>query len=251
MDFLEISRIEAARLKFNFIRTSLNKPLERLVEEMGGFMQEKHIKLELKAEKLPIFEVDPDRVMQVLRNLVNNAKKFSPNKSKIIIEAKEQNKGVLISVKDEGVGISEENQIRIFEPFFQAEQTMYNKKGGTGLGLAICKGIVESQNGKIWIESKEGKGTTFYFTVPSTPVKEMKSIKVLFSQNAENEAKIKELFIDMLGPLGDLEFDLLKKNNKFSKEELNKYIDYLGKKQIIFSERVEEFKIRLNILIGV
>jgi signal transduction histidine kinase len=116
-------------------------------------------------------------VSQVLRNLLNNAKKFSPEKGVIRVSAESLRESILFKVKDNGIGIASENLDKIFEPFYQEEQTMYRNYGGTGLGLTICKGIVESQGGKIWVESEKGKGSTFYFTVPKTPPKETKPIR--------------------------------------------------------------------------
>ncbi|MFH2027580.1 MAG: ATP-binding protein [Nanoarchaeota archaeon] len=241
VDFLEVSRIEAARLKFRFVKTNLTEHIDRLIQEMNGFMPEKNIKLEKDMGKLPIIEVDPDRVMQVLRNLINNAKKFSPDNSTIIIGAHLKDNEIFINVKDNGIGISAEDQTRVFEPFFQAEKTMYRKYGGTGLGLAICKGIVESQHGKIWLESAVGKGTVFSFTIPLKPVKEIEPIKLLFSPKEQIEEEIKKIFKTMLGPLGDAEFDELIKTKGLSKENLFKYIGYLLKLGIITDETSKAF----------
>lgn len=247
-DFLEISRIEAARLKFNFIQTSLSDYVNRTIEEMKGFMPEKKVKLVLELGKLPMMEVDPDRVMQVLRNLINNAIKFSKENGKVIIKAELRGKEIFFFVKDEGQGIKKEEQLRIFEPFFQAGG-MYNRQvGGTGLGLAICKGIIESQNGKIWFESEFGKGTTFYFTVPLTPVKEMKPIKLLFSPNQGIEEKLKKIFLNYLGPLGANEFEDLKKKGITSKL-IEDYIKELHKAGII--RDTEEFKKEIHMAYGV
>ena len=134
-------------------------------------------------------EVDPERVIQIIRNLTQNAIKFSPENSTIKISASVVNKMLQISVADQGIGIKKEDQEKLFEPFFQAEQTIYKRKAGTGLGLAISKGIVEAQEGKIWLESQVEKGTTFFFTIPLTPVKEIKSIKLLFSSEKEPAKK--------------------------------------------------------------
>ncbi len=182
LDFLDISRMEAARLKFEFIRTSLAPHVNMLIEEMEAFLPEKKIKLVLKMGKLPVMEVDPDRTMQVLRNLLNNALKFSPDKSTITVSITREGNHILFSVADEGIGIKKEDQKNLFKPFFQAEQTLYRKYSGTGLGLAICCGIVTCQKGKIWVESEIGKGSTFYFTIPLKPVKQIKPIKVIFSE---------------------------------------------------------------------
>ncbi len=241
LDFLEISRIEAARLKFNFVKTHLEENIQLLVEEMQGFLPEKSLKLELKVSKLPVFEVDPDRVMQVLRNLINNAMKFSNIGSKVLINVSKEGKEILFRVQDFGTGIKKEDQIRIFEPFFQSDNMYQHKSGGTGLGLAICKGIVESQKGRIGFQSEFGKGTTFYFTVPLTPIKEISPIRILFSQKNDLEPKLKKVLLDFLGPLGEKEFEELKIKG-LVKENFMEYISFLVKKGIILREKSEEFK---------
>jgi len=209
VDFLDISRIEAARLKFRFVKADLTPHIQRLIKSMKEFMPEKKIKYVANIGRLPVIEVDPDRTMQILRNLVNNATKFSPENSTITISAQARKTDILFSVKDKGIGISKENQLRIFEPFFQEEQTMYRKFGGTGLGLTICKGIAESQKGKLWVESEKEKGSTFYFTVPFTPEKNIKPIKMLFSPQEDIRKKAKKVLINALGPLGEKEFNIL------------------------------------------
>jgi signal transduction histidine kinase len=245
VDFLEISRIEAARLKFNFIKTDLEPYIKRLKEEMDGFMPEKKIVIELNVGNLPTFEVDPDRVMQVLRNLVNNAKKFSPEKGKINIYVQRKGDFVQFTVKDNGVGMKKETQTRVFEPFYQVDNMYQHKSGGTGLGLAICKGIVESQNGSIWFNSIEGQGTTFYFTIPLTPVREIKAIRLLFSAKQDVEKKVKEIMLEMLGPLAEREFEDLKIKG-ILEDNLIEYIDFLKKKKII--EHTEEFKNKIRLI---
>jgi signal transduction histidine kinase len=247
VDFLEISRIEAARLKFNFIKVNLSPYVKRLKEEMDAFLAEKSIEIELKVGKLPVFEVDPDRVMQVLRNLINNAKKFSKDNSKIIIEVEYKGKMIEFSVKDSGVGIRKDSQAWIFEPFYQVDNMYQHQSGGTGLGLAICKGIVESQNGRIWFKSQEGIGTTFYFTVPLIPVREIKPIRVLFSSNKDIEKKIKNIFIEILGPLGENEFEEFKIMG-LVEEDLIAYVETLKANGII--QHTEEFKNKIKLIFG-
>jgi len=249
-DFLEISRIEAARLKFSFKKVDPAKVAQRIVDEMKGFMPEKKITIEARCEKLPIIEADPDRMGQVLRNLINNAIKFTSDKGKIVVEGKMREGMVLFSVRDNGVGIKPEDQIRIFEPFYQVENMYQHKSGGTGLGLAIVRGIVESQNGKIWLESKVGNGTVFYFTVPLKPVKEIKSIKLLFSPKSEIDGKIRDLFKEILGPMGEKEFEALRNQKRVTQEEIVNYIDMLAKKKIIDVEKSDEFKSKTLLLYG-
>jgi signal transduction histidine kinase len=241
VDFLEISRIEAARLKFNFTKTDITPNIKSLVEEMKNFIPEKKIAIELNIGKLPIIETDPDRLMQVLRNLINNAKKFSPEKSTISIKVEQKDQNILFTVQDQGVGIKPEAKNRIFEPFFQEEQTIYREYSGTGLGLAICKGIVESQNGKIWFESEAGKGTTFQFTIPLKPQKELKPIRLLFSEQEAMNKKMASLFVEILGPIGLKELDEFGKKKQFTKENIVEYINSLNKNGVLNHETYKKF----------
>ena len=251
-DFLEISRIEAARLKFTFVKTNLMPHIKRVVEELIAFMPEKKVDIDLKMDDLPDFEVDPDRTMQVLRNLINNAVKFVPDKGgKIFVSVQKKEDCLLFSVKDNGVGIAAENKRRIFEPFFQEEQTMYRKYQGTGLGLAICRGIIESQKGSIWFDSVKGKGTTFYFTVPFTPVREIASIKVLFSGEGLYSQKVLDLFKSVFGPLGEVEFNNLLKNKGISKKAVLEYIKGIYKDGVLPASQHEEFINKLNTIYSV
>jgi len=242
VDFLEISRIEAARLKFEFKKTDIAKTTLEVIDYMNGYLPEKHVKIKCNIKSLPIIEADSDRVSQVLRNLIGNAIKFSPVNSTLEVGARVEGRFILFSVKDNGIGISPENQKKLFEPFFQVDKTFSRAQQGTGLGLAICRGIVESQNGKIWLESMEGKGTTFYFTLPFEPVREIKSIRVLFSNKATVESRVRLLFKEYLGPLGENEFEELQKQAKISKKDLFEYIEGLHAKGIISTAEKEQFK---------
>lgn len=243
-DLLEMSRIEAARLKFNFKKMDLTENIKQVIKDMEAYMPEKKIKISAKIGKLPVIEVDPDRIHQILRNLIGNAIKFTSDNGAIDVVVTAEQNHLTFSVSDTGIGIAEKDKRKIFEPFFQAEQTIYRQKGGTGLGLAICKGIVESQNGKMWLESTLGKGTTFYFTVPYEPVREIKSIRVIFySQNAL-EKELEAVFKEQLGPMGLSEYELAKKEG-FGKEELAKYVEYLVSEKVLDREEGNKFKHKL------
>jgi len=250
VDFLEISRIEAARLKFNFKEIDPSEIVKETVKFMDGFAKEKNIKLKVDLDDLPNIEADPDRISQVLRNLINNAIKFSEKKSKIEISARLKEDYIEFCVKDYGCGLTHENQIRIFEPFYQVEGSQRRRHGGTGLGLAICRGIVESQKGKIWVESKIDKGSRFTFTIPLKPVRKIEPIKILFSRKGLIERKIKEEFKTVLGPLGVNEFEELKKQNSLDKNDLIKYIDNLKDNHIITDERGIYFKDHISEIYG-
>jgi len=249
-DFLEISRIETARLKFNFKRTNLKDIINETIGFMNAFAKGKNIQLMVNADDLPIIEVDPDRVSQVLRNLIHNAIKYSKNYGKVEISAIPKQDHILFSVKDCGVGMTPVDQIRVFEPFFQIEETLKREYGGTGLGLAICRGIVESQKGKIWVESKLGEGSNFFFTIPLAPLKDIEPIKVLFSPKAVIERKIKEAFTATLGPIGVPEFNDLKSKNSLGKEDIFGYIDLLENQCILSSKNAGKFKLNIGRIFG-
>jgi hypothetical protein len=217
---------------------------------MEGFAKEKNIKLVTTIGTLPIIEVDPDRISQVLRNLVHNAIKFSPPSSDIEINTEIKKDHILFSVRDHGMGMMPEDQIRVFEPFYQVEGTLNRNYGGTGLGLTICRGIIEAQKGKIWVEGKLGVGSTFYFTVPLTPVEEIEPIKVLFSAKSDLEKKVKEEFAVALGPMGIVEFDELKKKHALGKQDLFEYIDSLEGQFILRHELATEFKRNIGKVFG-
>ena len=249
-DFLEISRIEAARLKFVFQKTNPSKVIHETVEFMHGFAQEKNITLITTPRELPLIELDPDRISQVLRNLVHNAIKFSPKNSSIEIDMQMQKDYVQFSVKDKGVGLNAEEQIRVFEPFYQVENSLRRNYGGTGLGLAICRGIIEAQKGKIWVESKPGVGSTFYFTVPLEPIYDIEPIKVLFSQKEKIEKKIRMELMNMLGPMGEIEFNELKHKRSLNRDDLIRYITTLEKQNILRHTHADEFKKNIGNIFG-
>ena len=106
---------------------------------------------------------DPNRLRQIITNLVGNAIKFSPEGSKIVVVARRQDNEVTISVLDTGRGISAEHLPRVFDRYWQSSRT---DRQGAGLGLAIAKGIVEAHGGRIWVESSPAEGTTASFTLP-------------------------------------------------------------------------------------
>jgi len=245
-DFMEISRIEVARLKFNFKRADLRDTVYETVNLMEGFAKEKNIQVSTEVGKLPIINVDPDRVCQVLKNLIHNAIKFSPNNSKIEISAVLRKGYIQFSITDYGIGMSQEDQIRAYEPFYQVKERDEKDYGGTGLGLAICRGIVEAQNGKIWIQSIKGRGSTFYFTVPLKPVEKILPIRLLFSPKFEIEKELREIFITLLGPMGIAEYDELQINDSIKKDKILEYVDDLKKDRILNNQDSNEFKFEVK-----
>jgi len=124
------------------------------------------IKMEIPQD-LPYIKMDGARILQVLRNLIGNAVKFTPGGGRITISARPMEEGVSVSVADTGPGIPKEDLNAIFDKFQQATLTGHNKIKGTGLGLAIVKHIINAHGGKVWVESKMGHGSTFIFVLPA------------------------------------------------------------------------------------
>lgn len=167
-DILDVQKVDLRKMKFNKNEFDVSEFMEDLIQIHARLMTDKKIHFaNLSREKITITS-DKDRLAQVFANLIKNAIDFVPeNRGKIEIGAQyEDTKNVLFYVKDNGNGISKENQENLFKKFYQVDTSLKRKHGGTGLGLVICKGIVEGLGGKIWFESEEGKGTTFYFSIP-------------------------------------------------------------------------------------
>jgi len=144
--------------------------VNEIVETLRPLADEKNMGLISNVqEELPPIYVDPDKLKQILINLISNAIKFTPETTGLIevkVIYNEENKELLFSVKDNGIGIPDKDKPRLFDRFYQVDNTSTRKYGGTGLGLAIVKKLVELNNGQLWVESKTGLGSTFYFTVP-------------------------------------------------------------------------------------
>jgi len=115
---------------------------------------------------IPPVAADKGRLLQVFDHLIDNAVKFSPGGGRVLVSAEDIGPMVQVAVSDEGIGILEEEQERIFEAFYQVDSSAQRQFGGAGVGLAIVRHIVEAHGGKVWVESEPGKGSTFYFTLP-------------------------------------------------------------------------------------
>jgi len=170
-DILDFSKIEAGKLDMECIDFHLEDVLGNLANLVGLKAEEKGVELmfDISSELQTALIGDPLRLGQVLINIGNNAVKFTEPGDEIIvaIAVKEQEeKEILLhfSVHDSGIGMSREQQGKLFQSFSQADTSTTRKYGGTGLGLAISKKITEMMNGDIWVESEQGKGSTFHFT---------------------------------------------------------------------------------------
>jgi signal transduction histidine kinase len=165
-DVLDLSKIEAGQLTLTLNDYSLKDVVHSVFSAVESLATTKHLALKIEVPAtLPPAHGDEHRITQVLLNLVGNAIKFTET-GEVAINATAQNGSFTVAVRDTGPGIAKADQSKIFEEFQQADNSATRKKGGTGLGLAISKRIVELHGGRIWVESKEGHGSTFSFTVP-------------------------------------------------------------------------------------
>ena len=123
------------------------------------------IKRELGSQALWV-EIDTDKMMQVIDNIMNNAIKYSPDGGVITVRMTQNQNHVILSISDQGLGIPRKDLGKIFDRFYRVDKARSRAQGGTGLGLAIAKEIVEAHHGKIWADSSEGKGSTFYISLP-------------------------------------------------------------------------------------
>jgi signal transduction histidine kinase/CheY-like chemotaxis protein len=171
-DILDMSKIEANKFELAPAEFDLEKMLRRVVNVVNFRIDEKHQKFSVHIDRsIPRMLIgDDQRIAQVITNLLGNAIKFTPEKGSITLAVRLAGKGsdictLQVSVSDTGIGINQEQQEKIFHSFEQAESSTTRKYGGTGLGLAISKTIVEMMGGNIWVQSKQGKGSTFTFTI--------------------------------------------------------------------------------------
>ncbi len=148
-------------------------------------LNEKNISLDLKIGKsLPIISGDFDRLSQVLNNLISNAIKYTKSGGRIKIKAYDKDNYLVVDVSDNGIGISPEDQLRLFDKFYRVESGLTQEVGGTGLGLTITKSIINKHGGDIWVKSSPGKGSTFSFNLPvsSVDLKAYKLAKTIFEK---------------------------------------------------------------------
>ncbi|NTV62329.1 MAG: GAF domain-containing protein [Oscillochloris sp.] len=175
-DLLGFSRIEAGKVKLNRWVISLTNIVYELTTQLNTSLIKHRLLIDITGEIPPIY-ADRDKVKQIIFNLLTNAIKYSPNGGEIqltIREARAQDlpeghpegRWVLVSVRDEGIGIAPEDLPRIWERFYRVDNTNTRRIGGTGLGLSITRALVELHGGKIAVESKSGKGSRFFFTLP-------------------------------------------------------------------------------------
>jgi two-component system sensor histidine kinase VicK len=177
-DLLDLSRMDSNKetldleyLNVNELFDHVIRRFEMMIKSSDKSKKNFSIKREFTKSKLWV-EVDADKMIQVLDNIMNNAIKYSPDGGTITCGLIETNDSVIFSISDEGLGIPKRDLANVFDRFFRVDKARARSMGGTGLGLAISKEVVQKHKGKIWVESTEGKGTTFYISLPYLPYQE-------------------------------------------------------------------------------
>jgi signal transduction histidine kinase len=162
---LDFQRIESRRLVLSSELCDINQVIRDSVEELGAKFREKNQSVVLDLGDVPEAVFDRDRMCQVLINLLGNADKYSVGGTKVTVHSYVDDNSIYVSVEDEGIGISEADMGKLFQPFYRVDRVPVVK--GTGLGLSISKGIVELHGGRLWAESEgENMGSRFIFTIP-------------------------------------------------------------------------------------
>ncbi|MFN8398836.1 MAG: GAF domain-containing protein [Anaerolineales bacterium] len=169
-DILDSAKIEAGKMELAFDEVNIQDLTHSVLSTMSGLIKDKPIEMRQFIEQnTPTVRADAIRIRQVMINLLSNAAKFTEEGSITVNVSSYREEGkklVKISVTDTGAGISAQDQEKLFQAFSQVDASPTRKSGGTGLGLSICKQLINMHGGQIWVESKEGEGSTFHFTLP-------------------------------------------------------------------------------------
>ena len=178
-DLLELSRMDSGKSNLQLELINLNELFHHVLDRFEMMLKTstdeplKNYSIAREITKQEIWvEIDADRIMQVLDNILNNAFKYSPDGGVITCRLVKTHNSVVLSVSDEGMGIPKKDLLHVFDRFFRVDKARARSMGGTGLGLAISKEVIQHHGGKIWVDSTEGKGTTFYISLPYVPYEE-------------------------------------------------------------------------------
>lgn len=170
-DMEKLSEAEGAQFELNKQEVNLSRLVQNIYEGFLFLSRDKEIQFEFVPSRTPcMLLVDPDRMMQILSNVMYNAIKYTPRGGHIQVGLLHQNGSIYVFCKDTGMGIAAEDLTRIFDRFYRTDKSRSRDSGGLGVGLSIAKALVEAHQGEIWCESKLGEGSTFWIRLPSHPL---------------------------------------------------------------------------------
>jgi signal transduction histidine kinase len=184
-DLNDVTKLQTNNLQMEFSAIDFRNVITETLRPLHKQIEDKHQKLVTDLPKqMPHIHADQNRLIQVLTNLISNAYKYTPPEGTITIKAevmervldakgRDLGKFLQVSVRDTGIGMSQEDLAKLFTPYFRSANPQAREQPGTGLGLTITQGIVQRHGGKIWVESVPGGGTTFFFTVPVAAEEEL------------------------------------------------------------------------------
>ena len=164
-EFLDIQRLESGRVELKVQSIDFNEVLKYIINSFKGYSSGVNI-LTNVAPNLPLLKGDKSKIEQIMKNFVSNAIKYSPNGGDVTIHVQYNSDFAIICIEDHGLGIPEEAMDKLFQEFYRVERETHINIKGTGLGLSITKQLVEAHGGKVWVESKLGVGSKFFFTIP-------------------------------------------------------------------------------------
>ncbi len=168
-DILSLDRLKSGKFQYSYSDTNVIELVEHIVEGFQSLAERTGINLVFEKGNimLPKLIVDPNKIHTVLQNLIENAAAYSTPGSQVTVRMTYEKDELTISVSDQGIGIPPSEQPKIFTEFFRATNAIKQRRDGIGLGLYIVRRVVEGQGGKVWFETEQGKGTTFFFTTPT------------------------------------------------------------------------------------
>jgi len=170
-NIVDLSKIEAGFFKLNLSNNNIVDVVEEIVTSITNFTESKGLNIIFDTDtEEKIMACDSEKIERILLNLISNAIKFSNEGDEILVELKDQDEFIEISVKDNGIGIEYKDLNMIFDRFKQVDESLSRNSEGTGIGLSLVKSIVELHGGSIYVESEFGKGSTFTFKLPSAKV---------------------------------------------------------------------------------
>ncbi|WMW22565.1 PAS domain S-box protein [Methanolobus mangrovi] len=252
-DILDISKIEAGKMELFYEIFDFADMISDIHLMMKPLAAKKDILLDFEVEpKNILINADRSKLKQVLYNIIGNAIKFSPENGKVQVDVSTKDNMLNVSIKDSGIGISRDDQVKLFQPFVQIDSAINRKYEGTGLGLALVKNLLELHGGSIGVESELGEGSTFFFSVPiNHEIKDLSLGLVSISDASLNDTSLssEDNFV-ILGPKGSTGFEpliLVVEDDVHSKELLGIMLNKAGYRVVLVEDGAKALEIAKKI----